>query len=73
MRSSNDDFKLIIHSDRVTSNQHRGRYNAPTVNEVAVLLVDEDKGPRDIILHSRDNQIKRVSELIVHMILCNIL
>ena len=63
MRSSNDDFKLIIYSDRVPSNQHRGRYNAPTVNEVAVLLVDEDKGPRDIILHCRDNQIKRVSKL----------
>ncbi|GBP93561.1 hypothetical protein EVAR_90127_1 [Eumeta japonica] len=40
-----------------------GRYNAPAVNEVAVLLVDEEKGPRDIVLHGRDGQLKRVSEL----------
>ncbi|XP_068994023.1 uncharacterized protein [Neodiprion pinetum] len=42
---------------------HPGRYNAPAVNEVAVLLVDEEKGPRDIVLHGRDGQLKRVSEL----------
>ncbi|KAG8325582.1 hypothetical protein J6590_064364 [Homalodisca vitripennis] len=34
-------------NDRTPQTAHRGRYNAPTVNEVAVLLVDEDKGPRD--------------------------
>ncbi|GBP96297.1 hypothetical protein EVAR_7580_1 [Eumeta japonica] len=50
-------------SDRTPQTAHRGRYNAPTVNEVAVLLVDEDKGPRDIVLHGRDGQLKRVSEL----------
>lgn len=61
--NSSDNLKLIIHSDRTPQTAHRGRYNAPTVNEVAVLLVDEDKGPRDIVLHGRDGQLKRVSEL----------
>lgn len=28
-----------------------------------MLLVDEDKGPKDIVLHQRDGQLKRVSEL----------
>lgn len=42
---------------------HPGRYNAPAVNEVAILLVDEEKVPRDIMLHGRDDQLKRVSEL----------
>lgn len=60
MRNTNDNFKLIIHSDRVPTNQHRARYNVPIVNEVAVLLVDEDTGPRDIILYCRDNKTKRV-------------
>lgn len=58
-----DDLKIIIHADRRPVNEHRGRYNAPTANEVAVLLVNEDKGPRDIVLHCRDGLLKRVSEL----------
>lgn len=57
------DLKLIIHADLKLPNDHRGRYNAPTVDEVAVFLVDEDKGPRDIILNTRDGQLQRVSEL----------
>ena len=30
---------------------------------MAFLLVDEEKGPRDVILHGRDGQLKRASEL----------
>jgi len=56
-------FKLIIHTDRVPQDEHRGQYNAPTIDEVAVLLVNEDKGPRDIVLHGRSGQLSRVSEL----------
>ncbi|GBP20843.1 hypothetical protein EVAR_80660_1 [Eumeta japonica] len=51
-----------IKEDRTPQTAHRGRYNAPTVNELAVLLVDEDNGPRDTVLHGRDGQLKRVSE-----------
>ncbi|KAL4131284.1 hypothetical protein QTP88_008620 [Uroleucon formosanum] len=43
-------FKLIIYADRVPQDEHRGQYNAPTIDEVAVLLVNEDKGPRYIVL-----------------------
>ncbi|KAF0707420.1 ATP-dependent DNA helicase [Aphis craccivora] len=56
-------FKLIIHADRVPQYEHRGQYNAPTIDEVAVLLVNEDKGPRDIVLHGRSRQLSRISEL----------
>jgi len=56
-------FKLIIHADRVPQDEHRGQYNAPTIDEVAVLLVNEDKGPRDIVLHGRSGHLSRVSEL----------
>ncbi|KAL4092186.1 hypothetical protein QTP88_026728 [Uroleucon formosanum] len=56
-------FKLIIHADRVPQDEHRGQYNAPTIDEVAVLLVNEDKGPRDIVLHGRGGHLSRVSEL----------
>jgi len=46
-------FKLIIHADRVPQDEHKGQYNTPTIDEVAVLLVNEDKGPRNIVLHGR--------------------
>lgn len=49
-----NDFKLIIHADVKTPNEYRGRYNAPIVDEVAVLLIDEDKGLRDIVLNTRN-------------------
>lgn len=61
--SSSEDLKLIIHADRSPGNEHKGRYNCPAINEVAILMVDEEKGPRDIVLHCRDGQLKRVSEL----------
>lgn len=55
-------LKLIINADRVPRGEHRGRYYAPTIDEAAVLLVDEDKGPRDIALRSRSGQLQLVSE-----------
>jgi hypothetical protein len=39
------DLKLMIHADVKPPNDHRGRYNMPIVDEVAVLLIDKDKGP----------------------------
>ncbi|KAE9542287.1 hypothetical protein AGLY_003414 [Aphis glycines] len=56
-------FKLIIHADRVPQDEHRGQYNAPTIDEVVVLLVKEDKGPRNIVLHGRSGHLNQVSEL----------
>nr|XP_026491794.1 uncharacterized protein LOC113397591 [Vanessa tameamea] len=58
-----NDFKLIIHADVKPPNEHRGRYNAPIEDEVAVLLIDEDKGPRDIVLIARNGKLQRVSEI----------
>lgn len=45
------DLKRIIHADVRPHNDHRCRYNVPIIDEVAVLLIDEDKGPRDIVLN----------------------
>ncbi|XP_055908459.1 uncharacterized protein LOC129943200 [Eupeodes corollae] len=56
-------LKIIIKADHKPANEHSGRYNAPTTNEIAVLMLDEDKGPRDIVLHGRDGRLQRVSEL----------
>ena len=42
-------LKLILHADVKPPNDHRGRYNMPMVDKVAVHLIDEDKCPRDIV------------------------
>jgi len=43
------DYKLVIHSNKVPNGEHRGRYNAPSTGEVAVIISGQfDK--RDIVL-----------------------
>jgi hypothetical protein len=58
-------FKLIIHANR-------GQYNAPTIDEVPVLFVHENKGPRVIVLYGRGGHLRRIFELNNLMIHCNI-
>ncbi|CAK1600070.1 unnamed protein product [Parnassius mnemosyne] len=36
-----ESYKVIIHADKKSPEEHRGRYNAPTTNEVALVLVDQ--------------------------------
>ncbi|XP_029643523.1 uncharacterized protein LOC115217944 [Octopus sinensis] len=56
-------LKLVIHADKTPAGEHPGRFNAPTTNEVAALMVDEVHGNRDIILRHRDEDVTFVSEL----------
>ena len=56
------DYNIIIHADRRPTLEHKGRYNAPAVSEVAILMVGEEQGKRDIILRKRDHQLMRISE-----------
>ncbi|GJS15442.1 DNA helicase PIF1, ATP-dependent [Tanacetum coccineum] len=54
-------FHLRLHSERKTTRQ----YNAPTVSEVAALIVNDFRDglpTRDIIVNSKDNVPKRVFE-----------
>ena len=46
-------FRVVIHADRKAPGIHRGRLNAPTTNEVAVLMVGDPTAKRDIIIESR--------------------
>lgn len=61
---SNDEhnnYKFVISADKRPTGSHPGRYNAPTTNEVAVLLVDQECDRRDIVLRTHDDQLKRIS------------
>jgi hypothetical protein len=58
----NNDMKLVIKADRTPLGEHERRYNLPTANEVAVILVGEQYDHRDIVLHRQNNTLQRLSE-----------
>ncbi|CAE1330091.1 unnamed protein product [Acanthosepion pharaonis] len=60
--SSSHDISCIIDADKRPSSEQLRRYNAPTCNDVAVLLHGDQHKPRDIVLHCRHSQLQRVSE-----------
>ena len=56
------DFKIVVSEEKRPLGEHERRYNAPVVNEVAALLVNEQHGKRDIVLKLRDERLTRISE-----------
>ncbi|UYV69722.1 hypothetical protein LAZ67_7000457 [Cordylochernes scorpioides] len=54
--------RVVVNADRIPPGQHPRRYNAPTANEVAVVLAGNQFGSRDIVLRQRDNVLKHVSD-----------
>ena len=56
-----DEYRVVIKADKRPTGEHERRFNAPTINEVAVLMVGEYAN-RDIILQTQNNQLQRVSE-----------
>lgn len=61
-RMPSDNHGIVIRADKVPVGQHARRFNAPTIDEVAILMVGEEFHSRDIVLHRRNSQIQRVSE-----------
>ncbi|GFW47947.1 uncharacterized protein TNCV_2401341 [Trichonephila clavipes] len=47
MCCSSDNYKVVIHADRTPRDEHERRYNAPMVNEVAVLVTGEPCSPHE--------------------------
>lgn len=61
-RMPSDEYQIVIRADKTPSGEHERRFNTPTIDEVAIIMVDNECDRRDIILHKRDSQLKRVSE-----------
>lgn len=57
-----DNHKIVIHADRRPAGEHARRFNAPTVDDVAIVVVGENLASRDIVLHRRNDRLQRVSE-----------
>jgi hypothetical protein len=56
---TSNEYKVVISADKVPRGQHAGRFNAPSCAEVAVLLVGQENGSRDIVLEYQDKTVKR--------------
>lgn len=61
-RMTTDNHKVVIKADKPPSNEHPGRFNAPTINEAAVIITNDGHYSRDIVLHKRCSNIQRISE-----------
>lgn len=61
-RMPSDSHNIVIRADKTPAGEHARRYNSPTVDEVAIIVAGENLPSRDIVLHRRNNELKRVSE-----------
>ncbi|XP_037931381.1 serum response factor homolog A-like [Teleopsis dalmanni] len=53
-RLQNDNYMIVIKADKVPVGEHTRRINAPTTNEVAVVIVGEQFEKRDIKIMRKD-------------------
>ena len=58
------DYNLVIHANKIPTGEHRGRYNAPSTSEVAVVVAGQQFDKRDIVLRSRNENLHKISELL---------
>jgi hypothetical protein len=57
-----DECEVVIRADRRPVGEHERRYNAPTVDEVAVVMFAEEFNNRDIIIERRSENLQRIAE-----------
>jgi len=58
-----DDHKIVIRADKRPAGEHERRYNAPMLNEVAIVVVGENLESRDIVIRRRDGgNLRRIYE-----------
>ncbi|UYV76777.1 hypothetical protein LAZ67_14001997 [Cordylochernes scorpioides] len=56
------DYKLVIKADKTPPGHHPRTFNAPTINEVAIVIVQENCDRRDIVLSKRGSGVQRINE-----------
>ncbi|KIH47189.1 hypothetical protein ANCDUO_22754 [Ancylostoma duodenale] len=61
-RMPTDEYRVVIRADKTPVGEHERRFNAPTVNEVAVVMVGDEFDRRDIIIQKRNDSLQRISE-----------
>ncbi|XP_026475940.1 uncharacterized protein LOC113381189 [Ctenocephalides felis] len=61
-RMPSDTHKFVIRADCTPRGKHVRRFNAPTVNDVAAIIVGDPTKSRDIVVQRRSNIMHRVNE-----------
>ena len=54
-----ENYELVIRADKRPAGEHERRYNAPVVNEVAILMAGDPANERDIVIQSRGEGTKK--------------
>lgn len=54
-RIPSDNYKIVIRANKAPAGQHAGRFNVPTIDEVAIVVVGENLENRDIVLYRRND------------------
>lgn len=57
-----NEYQVIIKPDKLPIREHEGRYNAPTIKEVAIVIVGTEFESGEIIIRRKDASMKRVTE-----------
>ena len=57
-----DTPKIVIHADKTPAGEHVRKFNAPTIDEVAIVIVGDQFQPRGIVLHRRNGQLTKIAE-----------
>lgn len=57
-----DNYKIVIRADKTPAGQHARRFNAPTIDEVAIFVVGENFESRDIVLNFRNDRLQSMKE-----------
>ena len=59
-----EEIRVHIHTNMAPQGEHQGCFNDPSTDEVAILIVGNEYGKRDIMLQNRDSAwtLKYVSE-----------
>jgi hypothetical protein len=61
-RVPTDDNKVVIRADKTHTVEHPRRFNAPTPDVVAIVMVGNDFGTRDIVIQKINNTLQHVAE-----------
>lgn len=55
-------YKIAIKAEKTPAGQHVKRLNAPTINNVSIVFVDENLENRSIVLYRRNDKLQCVFE-----------
>ena len=58
-----ENYKVVINAEKRPTGEHERRFNEPTNDDVAVLVVGEQCCNRDIILQHKEEGMQRINEL----------